>query len=246
MKSIEIRTTQNVTITYTLADAKDRVLAFILDSIVKIFVMFLLWMLFLILIGNEDVFDALLYFQLIVLVPINVFYSLVSEYFMNGQTLGKKLLKIKVIKLNGKQPEFYDYLIRWVFRIIDIGISGGAIGVIMVASTEYAQRLGDMVSNCTVVKIHGKAPISLADILKIETRTNYEPAYPQIINFRKEDIILIKNSIDRYNKFRNKAHKKALILLSQNISKKLGIEEPQQDRIKFLKTLIKDYIVLTR
>jgi len=246
MKSIEIRTTQNVTITYTLADTKDRVLAFILDIIVKIFATFLLGMLYSAIVGYEMLSDTFLYFQLIILVPINIFYSLVTEYLMDGQTLGKKLLKIKVIKLNGKQPEFYDYLIRWVFRIIDIGVSGGVVGVIMVASTEYSQRIGDMVSNCTVVKIYAKAPISLVDILKIETRNNYQPEFPQIINFREEDIILIKTSIDRYNKFRNQAHKNALMVLTQNISKKLGVDEPQQDRIKFLKTLIKDYIVLTR
>lgn len=246
MKSIEIRTTQNVTISYTLADAKDRVLAFILDSVVKIFAMFVLWLLYIGLAGGDNIVDGIVYFQFMVLLPINVFYSLVSEYLMNGQTLGKKLLKIKVIKLNGKQPEFYDYLLRWVFRIIDIGVSAGVVGVLMVSSTEYAQRLGDMVSNCTVVKIYNKTPISLADILKIEDRTNYRPLYPQITNFREEDIILIKNSIDRYNKYRNKAHKDAIILLTKNISKKLGIEEPGQDQIKFLKTLIKDYIVLTR
>lgn len=246
MKSIEIRTTQNVTITYALADTKDRIFASVLDFVFKLLATYLLYLLFLLFLGIGFDNSSAVYFYFMLILPVNMFYTLILEYFFNGQTLGKMILGIKVIKLNGKQPEFYDYLIRWVFRIFDIFISAGTIAVMLVVSTEYAQRLGDMVSHCSVVRISKRTPISLKDILKIETRSSYEAQYPQIVKFREEDILLIKNTIERYNKFRNQAHRKAVQLLTASVAEKLGVEEPATDKIKFLKTLIKDYIVLTR
>jgi uncharacterized RDD family membrane protein YckC len=40
---------------------------------------------------------------------------------------GKKTLKIRVVKIDGYQASFGDYMIRWVFRIIDtlfVGVVG--------------------------------------------------------------------------------------------------------------------------
>lgn len=248
MKSIEIKTTQNVVISYELAAARDRVLAFIIDMVIKIVaILLLIWgyssIVSLSSGGLEDTFE---YFSYIVIAPINVFYTLVFEMWMNGQTPGKKLLRLKVITLDGKQPLFYDYLLRWSFRIVDIVMSFGVIAVILSSSSEFAQRLGDMAANCTVVKVSNRAAITLKDIMKIDTLENYTPQYPGIGNFREEDILLIKQTIERYGKFKNEAHKKALVQLSMSISQKLGLEKTEPDPVKFLKVLIKDYIVLTR
>lgn len=244
MKTIDIRTTQNVTISYELAGVQERLLAFILDTIIKaIFVGLCAFIVAMITSGNEDVMFFLFF---VVLLPINTFYTLAFEVLMNGQTPGKRMMKIKVIRLNGKQPVFYDHMIRWTFRILDIYFSVGVLASMLIVSTEHAQRLGDMTSNSTVVKINSRSAISLSDILKIDTRQNYVPKYPGIGSFSESDILLIKDTIERFQKYKNTAHREAVLLLSQNLSEKLGITEKHPDKIAFLKTLIKDYIVLTR
>lgn len=245
MKTIDIKTTQNVTITYELAEARERILAFIIDIVFKSIGLLVIWWIYILFVsnagsGNEE------YFAYIVLIPIATFYTLFFELFMNGQTPGKKIMKLKVIKLDGKQPGFYDYLIRWTFRILDVFLSTGVVGVILISSTDKAQRLGDMTSNSTVVRVNNKVSISLKDILNIDSRHNYEPKYPMISNFPEDDILLIKQTIERYNKFKNEAHKKAVIRLCEILSEKLGVENVGADKLGFLKTLIKDYIVLTR
>lgn len=248
MKSIDIKTTQNVIINYELASARDRVLAFLIDTAIKIVVLLiLLWLyssVFSYSYYNAESFYE--YFIFIFVLPVQTFYTLLFEVLMNGQTPGKRVLRIKVIKLDGKQPVFYDYLLRWSFRIIDIWTSLGSIAVILSASSDFAQRLGDMASNCTVVKVSNSAVITLKDLMKIDTLSNYTPQYPGIGNFREEDILLIKQTIERYGRYRNNAHKDAVIELSQNISRKLELEPIERDHLKFLKVLIKDYIVLTR
>lgn len=244
MKTIDIRTTQNVTITYELAGVQERILAFILDIVIKgLFTGLLAFVVAMMSNANENVMMA---FMFLIVLPVNTFYTLAFEVLMNGQTPGKRMMKIKVIRMNGKQPVFYDHMIRWTFRILDVFLSGGVLATMLIVSTDNAQRLGDMTSNSTVVKINSRSVISLADILKIDTIQNYEPRFPGIRKFSESDILLIKETIERYQKYKNDAHKEAVIQLCNNISKKLDVGEHGMDKITFLKTLIKDYIVLTR
>jgi uncharacterized RDD family membrane protein YckC len=51
-------------------------------------------------------------------------------------------MKIRVVKIDGYQAGFGDYMIRWVFRIIDISI----IGLISAIVSKNNQRLGDIAS----------------------------------------------------------------------------------------------------
>lgn len=245
MKTIDVKTTHNVTITYELAETRDRIFAFLIDLVIMIGgYLILSWITSIFLLGTYSELHTIVSF--VVVLPPVIFYSLWSEALMNGQTVGKMALRIKVIKMDGRQPNFSDYLSRWIFRLLDIYLSMGVIATILTASSDFAQRLGDLASNTTVVRTGNRSFISLNEILRIDSRQNYEPFYPAISNFREEDILLIKQTIDRYQRYRNEAHKKAILKLVENLKKKLGIEEEITEHIKFLKTLIKDYIVLTR
>lgn len=246
MKTIDIKTTQNVSITYELASARDRVLAFLIDLILKVVLSLLLFWGFYIVASDVYFSDSIEYFYLLIILPISSFYTLAFELLMQGQTPGKRLLKIRVVKLDGKRPLFYDYLLRWTFRIVDIWLSFGVFAVILSSSSDYAQRLGDLVSNCTLVKVYSKPVIELEGVRRIDTRESYKPQYLGITNFRESDIVLIKTTIERYGRYRNKAHKEALIELSQLMAQKLEIEPQVNDHLKFLKTLVTDYVVLTR
>jgi uncharacterized RDD family membrane protein YckC len=246
MKSIDIRTTQNVTISYELANVRDRILAYLVDNICKVLIYVILYLLFQYLYLDSYMDDmAFIYFFLIVLPPI-LFYSLFFEYVFNGQTPGKMILKIRVVKLNGKQPEFYDYILRWCFRLLDLNMSGGVLAAILVTSTDHAQRLGDTVSNTTVVRIKDRHPISLAEILKIDTLDKYTPKYALVRNFPEEDIVKIKNAIVRCNEHKNQAHRDILDKLVLDVATKLSLEEIPAQKVPFLRMVIKDYIVLTR
>lgn len=248
MKSIDIKTTQNVVINYELASVRDRVIAFLLDMAFKLLVILLLWWMFSAIVSDfaDDIDYILQLFSFCIILPFFTFYTLVFELFMNGQTPGKRLLNIKVIRLDGKQPVFYDYVLRWSFRIIDIYLSLGALAVIVSSSSDFAQRLGDMTSDTTVIKLNPSGRITLREVLRIDSIENYTPEYPGIRNFREEDILLIKHTIDRYHDNRNEIHRSALVQLSENLSQKLEVKPSQTSHIQFLRTLIKDYIVLTR
>jgi hypothetical protein len=62
----------------------------------------------------------------------------------------------------------------------------------------------------------------------------------------EEDVLLIKTTLDRYQKHDNHAHEEALDMLAEKIREILKIEQYKFDNKHFLQTILKDYVVLTR
>jgi uncharacterized RDD family membrane protein YckC len=242
MKGIEIKTTQNVLLEYELASLRDRILAFLLD-LACIAVAITVFSLFFQLFPMDGYMGTI---ASIFLMCIFIFYTLVFEIFNNGQSLGKKVLNIRVISITGEKATFYDYAGRWIFRMIDIYLSLGAIASMLIASSSKAQRIGDIASNTTVIKLVPSVNLYLNDILKIQSRETYQPVYMQAKQLVEEDVILIKSTIDRFKKYGNDAHIEAIGQLTARLKSILEIKESIPDNIRFLQTIINDYIVLTR
>ena len=86
-----------------------------------------------------------------IVVVISILYFLYFES-TTGQTLGKRMVGIKVVKENGKKLSFGDALIRTVFRIIDMLPVAYIIGFIVILVSQKKQRVGDVVAKTIVVK----------------------------------------------------------------------------------------------
>lgn len=253
MKHIEIRTANNVTIQYELASLGQRLVALMLDLVfVIVYAMIIGFIIGLVSVGSiySDNYlrtiEIITVFQYLLIYPAYFFYHLACEVFFNGQSLGKKIMKIKVVKSTGEPPNLGDYFIRWVYRLVDLGFSLGAMGAIFISSSERSQRLGDIAANTIVVKLNPTNKYGLRDILKIAKTDNYTPTYPQVTILSDDDMLLIKNAIDRVKKVPNEANKKVVLALVDKSIDKLSITDIPKQKIKFLRTLLKDYIVLTR
>jgi uncharacterized RDD family membrane protein YckC len=83
-------------------------------------------------------------------------YFALFEAFWNGQTPGKRLLKLRVIQQSGRQVNFFQALSRNLLRVVD-GLPGFYfVGMIFLFATRRSQRLGDLVAGTLVV--HERAP----------------------------------------------------------------------------------------
>ena len=153
---------------------------------------------------------------------------------------------IKVVRLDGQEPGLVDYLLRSIFLIIDFVLSMGIIASMLISSTGNSQRMGDMTANTTVIRVKFNFRFRLEDILKINSLEDYEPSYPEVRRLSEKDMLLIKTVITRYQKHRNTAHKEVINELASHLSKILDIVNVPKNKVEFLKTLIRDYIVLTR
>lgn len=70
----------------------------------------------------------------------------------SGQTIGKKLTNIKVVKEDGSKCDFGAALVRNILRIVDHLPFLYVLGIILIAATEKRQRLGDMLAKTIVIK----------------------------------------------------------------------------------------------
>ena len=196
MTQLSINTTQNVTINFSSASVGERIGAYCLDIVIKtaygIFIYFVFFYLF----GINSVINKLdnwsqIAIYLVFALPV-LFYSLVQEATLEGQTLGKKLVKIKVVKIDGYQASFGDYLIRWLFRIIDISMSSGIIGLITMVVNDKTQRLGDISAGTAVITLKNK--INISHTILEDIGEEYIPKYPLVIKLSDNDARIIKET----------------------------------------------------
>ena len=121
MQKVKINTTQNVEIEYRVASIGTRILSSLLDYSILLILyigLYLIFEYFKHLFENID--ENIMVILSFLIVLSFILYDFLCETFMNGQSIAKKITGIKVIKLDGSKPTFSSYLLRWMFRIIDI------------------------------------------------------------------------------------------------------------------------------
>jgi uncharacterized RDD family membrane protein YckC len=243
MQNIEINTSQNVRIEYQLAGLGQRIFAYIIDLIIMI----LAFAIIAACLGSGGINIDSTSFQAFAVLWFGL-YTLISELIGNGQTIGKKAIGIKVIKLNGDELEFYDYFSRWSMRLIDIYMSIGCIAMLLIASNKNGQRIGDIIAGTTIIRKKSHYGFALADILKLNLnkKEDYEFQYPLAKNLDEKDVILIKNLLFRNRLYRNEAHQEAMYSLVEKLSHILELREIPDNKEAFLSQVISEYIILTR
>jgi len=237
MSELQINTTQNVKINFTSSGVGERLLAFIIDNVIKIGYLYLVAYLF----GAFDNMDQWSQIGLNTLLSFPVmFYTLVLESIMDGQTIGKRLLKIRVVKIDGYQATLSDYVVRWFFRIVDVYLFG--LGFFIMVFSKKTQRLGDLAAGTAVILLKDKANISQT-ILE-DLRQDYKPFYPTVIKLSDNDARIIK---DTFVTARENRDYKTLIKLREKIIEVAQITNVKHNRdVDFIDTILKDYNYYTQ
>ncbi len=186
MDNIRIQTTQNVDIEYELASIGDRILATLLDYL--FFTAYFLLVVLIVSLTNGILFESIAFVSFVSL-PI-LFYDLGCEVFFQGKSFGKMIMKIKVVKLDGTQAHFGAYLLRWLLRIIDMRLFGGAVALIAILINGKGQRVGDMAAGTTVIKM--KQKIQLSDTIFNKLKPEYKLIFPEVSRLTDNDVAIIK------------------------------------------------------
>lgn len=244
MSELSITTTQNVNINFTTASVGERVLAYLLDVVIIMsyygVVLFLIFSIFdMSDLTESDGASVMAVYGLISL-PV-VFYALFFENLMEGQTVGKKILKIKVIKIDGYQSSFADYLIRWLFRIIEVTPPFSFIGLIVMIINDKSQRIGDMAAGTAVITLKNK--ININHTILTELKNDYVPTYPLVIKLTDNDVRIIKETYDTALK---SADYEIIAKLVSKIESVTGIKSVSSSNMAFVSTIIKDYNYYTQ
>ena len=159
-QTIDVETPELVVFSYTIAGVGSRALAAAIDSLICIAAIII------IMIGlaisstrravgaTPGVFDAwaAAIFVLAIFCVIWGYYVL-FEGLADGQTPGKRLLRLRVVRDGGYSVTFGASAVRNLVRLVDIQpIPSYAVGIITVMFSESGKRLGDIVAGTIVVR----------------------------------------------------------------------------------------------
>lgn len=240
MQKISVQTAQNVTIDYPIASVGDRMLAFLIDFAILIGWTMLMAMLMAGIMASSPIAspnpNLSVVFVLIIYLPW-FFYNLTCEIFLNGQSLGKRAMKIRVISLDGKRPRIGGYFLRWVFRLIDVGLASGSISIVVISSGTKGQRLGDIVAHTSVVKLRRLEAVTGSDLYK-SVGEKHEVVYSEVARLSDRDVQVIQEALRRYKITRNL---KLLEAANERVRQVLGLN-PEQNALDFLQQVVKDHI----
>jgi len=240
MKTIEINTSFNVNITFNQASVFQRGMAYFVDMLIVWLTIGLIWLISMIFVSEPTPLQFFL-----IAGPIFGFYTLVFEIVRNGQTIGKRAMRIQVIRIDGKRSRISDSFMRWIFRLVDIYFSASLLAILTITASKKGQRLGDMLADTCVIRIRERPEISLPAILKLNELQNHTPEYPEVTRLTESDMMTIKEAVDRFRKHPNEGHQRAIDVLTANLEELLQIK-CGNNKVRFLNDLIRDYVILTR
>ncbi len=252
MPKINIETSQNVQLSFQLASLRERIIATIVDRVL-ILIYIIGAMYFMNEFAPKKQIDGYYWYIFTLALPL-IFFNLILETLSNGQSLGKVLLKLQVLKLDGTSPTFFDFIIRWMFRFIDLYsilfvlwlINSELIETYFVLSllplvamlsisfSTNNQRLGDLIAKTVVVK--KTLDTSLNDtVLPYLKLKNYQPTFLNVLELNDRDVRIIKEVIESNNSNDDLINK-----LATKAKEILDISSTMPDRDLLLK-LLKDY-----
>ncbi len=254
MGTVQINTAFNVGLDFEIAPFHKRLLAYIIDFVILVIYLFSMKYLL------YDVLDLSLENAagldiLIISVPM-LLYSLLTELWMNGQTVGKKIMQIRAISLEGGEPTFGQFLLRWITKFFEWPFLFGYIFastytlvgyifatcflgisvVVIILVTKKNQRLGDLAAGTVVVD--AKTSMSVHDTIFVNVNTsNYKVHFPEVMRLSDNDINTIKTVLTQAHKNHNHD---ICMRVEYKIKEVLKIES-KLSSIDFLETLLEDY-----
>jgi len=246
--TVKLDTGFNIEVDFSISPFHRRMFAYFIDAMV----LYLYWLL------SGKMIDYLVkepftepdWRSVLRVLPVLSYYPLM-EILTNGQTIGKKIMGIRVITMEGGQASISQYILRWMFRLADFPIwifaeiyRGGLpwyssvfvfSGIACVIISNKSQRIGDIVAGTLVIFTRSKT--SWQDTVFTEIEAGYKPRYPQVMQMSDKDINSLKMIIDSVKK--NNNHELAF-RIAERIKWKLNMQG-DQDAQDFLETLLKDY-----
>ena len=156
---LRVRTAEGVDFSFPLASPVMRLAAWVIDK-AAIAVVWAVVSALIALLGvlSEDVARGVIAVGYFVL---STGYGIALEWMWNGQTLGKRLIHLRVMDESGLPLQFSQVVVRNLLRVVDVLPVAYLVGGVTALCTRKAQRLGDVAAATIVVH---EAPLAGVDL----------------------------------------------------------------------------------
>lgn len=266
MSIIKVPTSFNIDVEFEIPEFYRRLLALVIDWLILIFYSKIAGAILREIFNSSNLWDEdtgydLQWLSIVVIyVPFTLYY-LISEITMNGQTVGKKIMGLRIVNENGGKASISQFIIRWITRdiwllfmlgyslsldsqtealIMVLAVLGYYItDIILVISSKKGQRIGDILARTILIRINTRA--SIEETVFQEVADSYTPMFPQIMQLSDRDINAIKSILET-------ARKKGDLTMADAASGKIKTHlhiETDLEPYQFLAVLLKDYNYLS-
>lgn len=254
-----IKTAENTVIEVELAGFATRILAFLIDLLMLMLLIVIIvvvlklvsklspelaetaFNLFLDRRLSGDAFKAVLFGALFGVSTVAFMYHFFQEWLWNGKTVGKHLLKIRVVRNNGQAIGFWEAFGRNIMRFfMDVYPIGLGIYPMMISSRE--KRFGDFLVGTLVISDQKIA----RPALEIPQELSKQPEAPSdsALNaslIHPEEFELLRSYLSRRDRL-DKTHRAALALeLARHFQTRLYLSDEATADPKLLETLYQEY-----
>ena len=233
MNKLLVNTPQNVQIAYNIAVLGPRISAFVIDFVVRvIYVIFIYYLLHDVIFGDEwleMVVYSLLFFPVLI-------YGVLLETIMNGQTVGKWVMRIRVVQSDGHAASFYNYFTRWLIGLFEINLAMGVIAFFSVIINKKGQRLGDMAASTVLISL--KPQFDLNQTIFSSADETYVIQFPEVAKLSDHDINIVNNNFQRALKTDNYDIMEAL---TRRLEEIMEVDSNGMGFKKFISTILEDH-----
>ncbi|MGG1661515.1 RDD family protein [Brevibacillus sp. NRS-1366] len=251
-REASIVTPEHVLLRFQTAGVGSRAAAQLVDTVILLLVNLTVFTLFSIVVFGENRLFFLetenyaIAIVILFVFVLNFGYFLVLEAFWAGQTVGKKLLGIRVIRDNGQPATFLSSAIRNLFRVVDVLPTGYFLGAMVSIFHPRDKRIGDLVAG-TIVVMEGGQKSALFQKRKTrqqqKERADWTPLVLSEVQkqaITREDWQLLATFVSRLSSLSQEKKRELGQQIASNLSKKLEYSElplVKEDPVLFLQRL---------
>jgi uncharacterized RDD family membrane protein YckC len=200
LKQTKSRTPESIELSFTLAGVGNRTLALVIDYILWMLAVAITLAVFAFLYnslsGIPGIQNWLVALQLLISFIVYVGYFVFFETFWQGQTPGKRYVKIRVIREDGRNAGLTQAIMRSLLRVVD---EYTLVGFFMIIFTKQEKRLGDLLAGTLVVQ-EGQtvSPKSIDIEPAAQELADRLMGTGQISNLTPDDFAVIRRYLQRY------------------------------------------------
>jgi uncharacterized RDD family membrane protein YckC len=236
MDILKIDSSRNIDIEESIGSIGERIVAALID-LVLIIVFLIVFSIVMGLIFQNGKGST---FWILSALPV-LFYALISEWMMNGQTWGKKVMKLKVVKTDGTPVSFLGYFLRWILGLIEIWTFLGSLALAAIIINQRGQRLGDLAAGTSVIRLRNKK-ISAKSFFSHPD--NYTLVFSESKNLSINDIYTIEEVLDLLKKSDHNDQATAIANKAREVLEKKLDMHSNLHNMGFFQTLLNDYYFL--
>jgi hypothetical protein len=157
---------------------------------------------------------------------------------MDGQSIGKKVMSIRVVRLDGTSPTLANYIMRWITRFFEVSLFAGMPAIVSILVSDKGQRLGDIAAGTCVVKLR---ETKIGETLFQSIDADYTLTHPEVRKLVDRDVDIIKEVLRAYNKSGRTPTTSRMVAQTMDVvSRKMGVSTTLPP-VAFLRLVVKDY-----